>query len=173
MTVTASSRLRGGTRAVQTDRRQRLRRVTAGVAIGFGCATMAAAAIGAGMYAGAARTAFASARSDAAAPAAETIIAKTFASPVAARFPSIEASLAMRDDANANPTFAFAIPEHAQRAGACQQERPAPPSLHRHRVCPERRGGRGNAWRKVSDQFRPYLPKPAGFLAEAETEVLA
>jgi hypothetical protein len=128
MTATASSRLRGGTpRAVQSDRRQRLRRVSAGVAIGLGCTTMAAAAIGAGMYAGATRNALATARSDDDAQTAQTIVAKTLPSPVAARFPSVEASFAMRDDANANPTFAFAIPEHAQRAGLqIAPRKPAP-----------------------------------------------
>jgi hypothetical protein len=88
---------------------------------------MAAATIGAGMYAGATRNALATARSDDAAPTAETIVAKTYASPVAARFPSVEASFAMRDDANANPTFAFAIPAHAQRAGLqIAPRKPAP-----------------------------------------------
>lgn len=62
---------------------------------------------------------------------------------------------------------ALPCPLHAQRAGACRQERPARRlRLHRHRVCPGRR--RGSA-----DQLRPKLPKLAAFLDEAETDVLA
>jgi hypothetical protein len=91
-----------------------------GLAIGFGCTGMAAATIGAGVYLGTVRdipqpNADTGARERVAASFAQTVIDKT-ASAIDARFPTDEdrAAPAETPDTNANPTFAFAIPESAQ-----------------------------------------------------------
>ena len=63
---------------------------------------------------------------------------------------------------------------YGQCIGPCRQERP-PRHLgfHRHCVCPGRCRGRTSAVAQIAAQLRPKLPKLAGFLDEAETDVLA
>ena len=65
-------------------------------------------------------------------------------------------------------------PLHAQRAGACRQERPARRlRLHRHRLRPGDAEAASTQWRAVADQIRPKVPKLAAIMDDAETDVLA
>jgi putative transposase len=63
-------------------------------------------------------------------------------------------------------------PLHAQRAGACRQERPARRLIATAFAQDDAEAARAQ-WRKIADQLRPKLPKLAAFLDEAETDVLA
>ena len=134
MTGTDGSRSRGGTpRAAISDRQLRLRKIAAGVGIGLGCTTMAAATIGAGLYFGTAHEAFANTSDETGAITSQTITAQSIveknALAFAARYPLPDTHFAPSrgDDTNANPTLAFSIPASAQvppRAGT-----PAKPRL--------------------------------------------
>ncbi len=134
MTVTVGSRSRGGIpRATTQDRRYSLRRVAAGIAIGLGCTTTAAAIIGAGMYLGSGRDAQAMVAAEIAAQeadnTAQSIVEKN-ALAFTARFPLPDTHFAASraDDPNANPTLAFAIPASAQLPPR-NVARNAPPKL--------------------------------------------
>ena len=65
-------------------------------------------------------------------------------------------------------------PLHAQRAGACRQERPTRRlRLHRHRLRPGDAEAASLQWRAVADQIRPKVPKLAAIMDDAEHDVLA
>jgi hypothetical protein len=135
MTVTASTRLRGkNSRAAQPVCHQRRRSIVTGVAIGLGCTSLAAAAIGTGIYLGTKHDAPSETRARLAAAFAQTVVAKT-ASAIDARFPARDdRAAALRSTerkADANPTFAFAIPASAQVGSRTDASRPAAPPAPR------------------------------------------
>ncbi|MET4279853.1 transposase-like protein [Bradyrhizobium sp. F1.2.8] len=65
-------------------------------------------------------------------------------------------------------------PLHAQRAGACRQGgRRVVSALIATAFAQDDADAARAQWPKVADQLRPKLPKLAGFLHDAETDVLA
>ncbi len=113
MTVTGPRLRRGEPRAAISDRQHRPRKVAAGVAVGIGCATIAALTIGAGMYFGDAQ---ADVPDQTASITAESIVEKNVLA-FAARFPLPDTNFAAtpaNDPNGSNPTLAFSIPASAQ-----------------------------------------------------------